>query len=116
MSDQVKTVSVEISHKLKQDAELVFAYQMRDQIAVRGQIAVQNDFDVWFRNYIMDKLEQESKAIKARIDQKKWNGVIELQKKFGYTYETACKQMGVDGSRAKVENNVIQPTQDKKTA
>lgn len=93
MSDQAKTVTVEISHKLKSDAELVFAYQMRDQIAVRGQIAVQKEFDTWFRSYISDKLEQEAKAINGRIEQKKWNMVVELQKKFGYTLEQATKQI-----------------------
>lgn len=86
-------MSVEISHKLKSDVELVFAYQMRDQIAVRGQIAVQKEFDTWFRNYVADKLEQESKAITGRIEQKKWNMVVELQKKFGYTLEQATKQI-----------------------
>lgn len=90
---QVKTVSVEISHKLKSDVELVFAYQMRDQIAVRGQIAVQKEFDTWFRNYVADKLEQESKAITGRIEQKKWNMVVKLQKKFGYTLEQATTQI-----------------------
>jgi hypothetical protein len=93
MSDQVKTVAVEISHALKTHAELVFAYQMRDQIAVRGQIAVQKEFDAWFRNYVGDKLEQESKAITGRIEQKKWNMVVELQKKFGYTLEQATTQI-----------------------
>lgn len=93
MSDQAKTVTVEISHKLKSDAELVFAYQMRDQIAVRGQIAVQKEFDTWFRNYVADKLEQESKAITGRIEQKKWNMVVELQRKFNYTLEQATTQI-----------------------
>jgi hypothetical protein len=93
MADQVKTVTVEISHALKTHAELVFAYQMRDQIAVRGQIAVQKEFDAWFRNYVSEKLEQESKAITGRIEQKKWNMVVELQKKFGYTLEQATTQI-----------------------
>lgn len=91
--EQPKVVSVEISHKLRQDAELVFAYQMRDQIAVRGQIAVQREFDTWFRNYVSDKLEQESKAITKRIEDKKWQMVVELQKKFNYTLEQATKQI-----------------------
>lgn len=90
---QPKTVTVEITHTLKQDVELVFAYQMRDQIAVRGQVAVQKEFDTWFRSYIGQKLEQESKAISDRIEQKKWNMVVELQKKFGYTLEQATKQI-----------------------
>jgi len=93
MSDQVKTVIVEVTHGLKINAELVFAYQMRDQIAVRGQIAVQKEFDAWFRNYVSSKLEQESKAITSRIEQKKYNMVLELQKKFGYTFEQATKQI-----------------------
>jgi hypothetical protein len=93
MSDQVKTVNVEITHGLKTNAELVFAYQMRDQIAVRGQIAVQKEFDTWFRNYISEKLEQESKAITGRIEQKKWNMVVELQRKFNYTLEQATTQI-----------------------
>lgn len=106
MSETLK-VTIELT---KKDVELVFGYQMRDQVAVRGQIAVQKDFEAWFRNYVANKLEQEAKAINSRIEQKKWNGVIELQQKFGYSYAEACKQMGVGASNAKVENNVIQPT------
>ena len=86
-------VEVEVSYALKDNASLVFAYQMRDQIAVRGQIAVQKEFDTWFRNYVADKMEQEAKAIKGRIEQKKWNMVVELQKKFGYTLEQATTQI-----------------------
>lgn len=87
------TISVELSAKFKTDAELVFAYQMRDQIAVRGQLQVQKEFDTWFRSYVSDKFEQESKAISGRIEQKKWNMVVELQKKFGYTLAEATKQI-----------------------
>jgi len=93
MSTEKVIIQVELSHKFKSDAELVFAYQMRDQIAVRGQIAVQKEFDTWFRNYVADKFEQESKAISGRIEQKKWNMVVELQKKFGYTLAEATKQI-----------------------
>src|SRR4051794_19053442 len=106
MSTENLKVIVEIAHALKTNAELVFGYQMRDQVAVRGQLAVQKDFEPWFRNYVAGKLEQEAKAISSRIEQKKWNGVIELQQKFGYTYAEACKQMGVGASNAKVENNI----------
>lgn len=89
----VPFVEVPLEHGTKRNAELVFAYQMRDQIAVRGQIAVQKEFDTWFRNYVSDKLEQEAKAIEGRIEQKKWNMVVELQKKFGYTLEQATTQI-----------------------
>jgi adenylyl- and sulfurtransferase ThiI len=87
------TVTITIEHALKTNAELVFAYQMRDQVAVRGQLAVQKEFPAWFQNYLTDKLEQEAKQITARIEQKKWNMVVELQKKFKYTLEEATKQV-----------------------
>lgn len=106
MSETIK-VTIELT---KTDVELVFAYQMRDQVAVRGQLAVQRDFEAWFRNYIAGKLEQERKAINKRIEDKKYQGVIELQEKFGYTYAEACKQMGVGASITKVEDNLIQHT------
>jgi len=93
MSTEKITVTIDIVNKLKQDAELVFAYQMRDQVAVRGQIAVQKEFPMWFSNYVADKLEQEANAINGRIEQKKWNMVVELQKKFKYTLEEATKQV-----------------------
>lgn len=93
MSTEKIVISVELERKFKTDAELVFAYQMRDQIAVRGQIAVQKEFDTWFRSYVSDKFEQEAKAINGRIEQKKWNMVVELQKKFGYTLPEATKQV-----------------------
>jgi hypothetical protein len=93
MSTENLKVTVEISHALKANAELVFAYNMRDQIAVRGQIAVQKEFDAWFRNYVSDKLEAEAKAINTRIEDKKWKMVVELQKKFGYTLEQATTQI-----------------------
>lgn len=86
-------IEVEIAHALKDHAELVFAYNMRDQIAVRGQVAVQKEFPVWFRTYIAEKLEAEAKAIKTRIEDKKWRMVVELQKKFGYTLEQATTQI-----------------------
>lgn len=90
---QNHSVTIELAHSLKQNAELVFAYQMRDQIAVRGQVAVQKEFDSWFHNYVSNKLEQEAKAITGRIEQKKWNMVVELQKKFGYKYDEAVAQI-----------------------
>jgi nuclear transport factor 2 (NTF2) superfamily protein len=93
MSENKVNVSITLENKLKQDAELVFAYQMRDQIAVRGQLAVQKEFETWFRNYVADKFEQESKAIAKRIEDKKWNMVVELQKKFNYTFEQARDQV-----------------------
>lgn len=86
-------VKITLANKIKSDAELVFSYQMRDQVAVRGAVAVQKEFDSWFQNYVADKLESEAKAINDRIEQKKWNMVIELQKKFGYTLEEATKQI-----------------------
>lgn len=89
----VPFVEIEISHALKQNAELVFAYQMRDQIAVRGQVAVQKEFDTWLQHYVGAKLEQEAEAIKGRIEQKKWNMIVELQKKFGYNLAEATKQI-----------------------
>jgi hypothetical protein len=96
MSEQNKEtqkVTLEIAHNLKANAELVFAYNMRDQIAVRGQVAVQKEFPAWLTNYVSDKLEQESKAIQKRIEDKKWNMVVELQKKFGYTFDAAKEQV-----------------------
>ena len=88
-----KMIVVGLSHGFKANAELVFAYQMRDQIAVRGQLAVQKEFDAWFQQYVAEKFEAEAKAINSRIEQKKWNMVIELQKKFGYTLEQATTQI-----------------------
>lgn len=76
-----------------ENLQVVFSYQMRDQIAVRGAVAVQKDFPVWLQSYITDKVAQEAKAILDRIEQKKWNTVLELQKKFGYTYEQATTQV-----------------------
>lgn len=93
MSVDNRIVTVDITHSLKTNAELVFAYNMRDQIAVRGQIAVQKEFDTWFRNYVSDKLEAEAKAINTRIEDKKWKMVVELQKKFGYALEQATTQV-----------------------
>jgi|SRR5215831_5910821 len=98
MADEKNTVSVikvemNLSHADKQNVETIFAYQMRDQIAVRGAVAVQKEFDAWFKGYVSDKLKQEAKAIVDRIEQKKWNLVIELQKKFGYTLEQATTQI-----------------------
>jgi|SRR5882757_1902564 len=93
MSTETLKVSIEVVNALKQHAELVFAYNMRDQIAVRGQVAVQKEFPTWLQNYLGDKLEQEAKAINKRIDDKKWNMVVELQKKFGYTFDAAKEQV-----------------------
>lgn len=93
MSTEKIAVTITIEHALKTNAELVFAYQMRDQVAVRGQLAVQKEFPTWFQSYVSEKLEQEAKNINARIEQKKWNMVVELQKKFKYTLEEATKQV-----------------------
>lgn len=84
---------VVLSHAAKSNVETVFAYQMRDQIAVRGAVAVQKEFPAWFQQYIIGKIEQEAKAIRDRIEQKKHNMVYELQRKFGYTLEQATKQV-----------------------
>ncbi len=92
MSEKI-TVTVNIEHALKTNAELVFAYEMRDQVAVRGQLAVQKEFPTWFQNFVADVLEQKADAINKRIEQKKWNMVVELQKKFKYTLEEATKQV-----------------------
>jgi len=93
MSTEKITVSITLEHALKTNAELVFAYEMRDQVAVRGQLAVQKEFPTWFQNYVADKMEQAADAINKRIEQKKWNMVVELQKKFKYTLEEATKQV-----------------------
>ena len=104
-------VTIEFEYGLKDNAELIFAYQMRDQVAVRGQLAVQKEFAPWFRSYISDKLEQEAKAIRGRIEQKKWNMVVELQKKFGYTLAEATKQIFGEALLTNtVVNNIVQPT------
>lgn len=73
--------------------QVVFAYQMRDQIAVRGAVNVQKDFPTWLQSYISNKVAQEAKQILDRIEQKKWNTVMELQRKFGYSYEQATTQV-----------------------
>lgn len=80
-------------HSDKENIEMVFAYQMRDQISVRGVVNVQKDFDTWLQRYITGKIAAEAKAIRDRIEQKKWNTVLELQKKFKYTYEQATAQV-----------------------
>ena len=90
---EVIKVSLNLTHADKANVETIFAYQMRDQIAVRGAVAVQKEFDTWFQSYVSDKLTAESKAIRERIEQKKWNMVLELQKKFGYSYADATKQV-----------------------
>lgn len=84
-------ITFEIVEPLKRNAELVFAYEKRDEIATYGAVNVAKQFQNWFQEYVLDKLAKECEIIEKRIEQKKWNKVMELQREFKMPYEQAVE-------------------------
>ena len=94
-------VKIELTGKAKSDCEMVFAYEMRDELTVSGQLAVQKNFPNWIQSKVAKILSTQADQIRDRIEAKKQLKVLVLQKEFGLSYKEASEKVY---GKALVEN------------